>query len=185
MDILDRPACYEHSNPKSPQQSHYPAPYPVLGPNITSREFCLTENAVNQIFTGKQIRGDERKIMWYNTKSMTLLGPYRYQMPFRKGPHFSVEYEQVFILLLVGDPCPNNLHSKMGATGSEGTVIEKDLIKKVGKWIGRPRHIDRNLHIPLIGYGTTLLTSWVLWENTLVTIIPVTRLTIGQGVQVA
>ncbi|CAG8751954.1 11273_t:CDS:1, partial [Acaulospora colombiana] len=71
------------------------------------------------------------------------------------------------------------------ATSSEGTVVERDLIKKSNEKIGIPQVVDSSRYIPLTGYGTTPLTRWELWENAVVVIILAILLTIEQGVRVA
>ncbi|PVF99241.1 hypothetical protein CPB86DRAFT_703582 [Serendipita vermifera] len=72
------------------------------------------------------------------------------------------------------------------ATSSEGTVIERDLIKKTNEKTNIAQPIDDDSrHVPVTGYGTTPLTLWELWENALVIIIPAVLLTIEQGVRVA
>ncbi|PVF99248.1 hypothetical protein CPB86DRAFT_703653 [Serendipita vermifera] len=71
------------------------------------------------------------------------------------------------------------------ATSSEGTVIERDLVKNTNEKTDIARPADDSRHVPVTGYGTAPPNRWELWENASVVIIPAVLLTIEQGVRVA
>jgi hypothetical protein len=79
----------------------------------------------------------------------------------------------------------NNTAENSRATSSEGTVFERDLIRRANEKMETPQPVVNSRHVPVTGYGVTPLTRWELWENALVVIIPAILLTIEQGVRVA